>query len=179
MLTTRPGHSVTFNKRRLFNEEGGWDILFLISATVNTSCSEHHTARNVKLRDFTLKTHRQFQNRSKRDQEKPRGGFRVLQMCKDSTFTLFQPSVRILSRNLGRDRIIWITARAVTEAWCMVGLRDRMNGMQKFNSHLKKKKKLCPTALRFSNIPEHSFVSLSQEKEGKSCPRRPPAVSDV
>jgi len=70
---------------------GHLSILFLISATVYTSCSEHHTARNVILCDFTLKTHRQFQNRSKRDQEKPPGGFRVLQMGKDSKVSKVHP----------------------------------------------------------------------------------------
>jgi hypothetical protein len=43
----------------------------------------------------------------------------------------------------------------------------------------KKTLSVFPTARRFSNIPELSFASLSRQKEGKSRPRRPPAISDL
>jgi hypothetical protein len=53
-----------------------------------------------------------------------------------------------------------------------------MNGTQNFNSYLKKNS-VCSTARRLPNNPELSFEALSQEKEGKSRRRRPPAISDV
>jgi hypothetical protein len=125
MLTTRPGHSVMFSKRRLFNMGGGegktFKYIIFNWYAVNTSCSEYHTARNVILRDFTLKIHN-FRTAIRGIRRNLEGFFGFCKWVKTVPSHYFNREFE--SPDLGRDRIIRITVRAITEAWGVVGLRD-------------------------------------------------------
>ena len=132
-----------FNKRKLDMTDKQLSILFLISAPLNTACAGYHT-------DVTCITTRLHSRHIDNFRTRVRGirtallanvgchrtsrGLRETnRLCSErrAGFCKWVPTVPghyfrcvgILSRNLDRDRVVWLTGIAITGAWRMVGLR--------------------------------------------------------